>query len=57
MTLFLVLFSGLWIAGWVASYLDTSISQEPSLWRRAWLMFVLFFIWPYIAFAQMRCRH
>ena len=46
----------LWIAGWVGSYFATSACQEPSLCWRAFLIAVLFFIWPYLAYLKARSR-
>lgn len=47
----------LWIVGWIATYFETSICQEPRLLKRAWLMLLSFFVWPCIALAMMRSRH
>jgi hypothetical protein len=48
------LFAAVYLAGWVASYFETSICQEPSIWRRVWLMLISLFAWPYVAWSMMR---
>lgn len=47
----------IWLAGWISSYCETSASQQSSLLCKVWCLFVLFFIWPFVAWAMMRSRH
>lgn len=51
---FLCLLAAVWCAGWIASYFETSIFQEKSIWRRVWLMAISLFVWPYVAWCMMR---
>lgn len=48
------IFGILYIVGWIASYFETSVSQEPFGWRKVRQIIMLFFIWWYIAFAMAR---
>jgi len=47
------LFCAIWIWGWIASILETSVSQEPKLLKKIGGSLLLFFIWPYIAYCMM----
>jgi hypothetical protein len=49
MAYIIILFSVIWLCGWIASVQGTSASQETKILKKIWLIILLFFIWPYIA--------
>jgi len=44
--------AAIWFWGWIASILETSVSQETKLLKKIGGAILLFFIWPYIAFCM-----
>jgi len=47
------LFCAIWIWGWIATILQTSVSQERKIIKKIGGVVLMFFIWPYIAFCMM----
>jgi len=53
----LVVFSSVWIAGWLATLFETGTLPDTNLFWRIAGAVMLFFLWPFIACAMARSRH
>jgi hypothetical protein len=56
MNIVILLFSTLWLLGWIASISETSVGQDKWGFSKIKGIIILFFVWPYIAWCMANQR-